>query len=245
MINKILKFAMVIIIALMVYTVTSYAFTMNASLSRPSVKVGEEVTYTIKLDEKVVATNFNVNYDSNTFDLVRSNTTGLNVAEKDGKIACIYADMGGVGTDTFEIILKAKKSKNAVSFSVEGAKFRAVNASTSYVGNQIVGIETSIKTDVIDNSVVENKVNDIANDIVNSVETNVIIPVNNIIINANTETKTNVVRPTNSVNTTDKTTSKENIPQTGESDLIIKLLVLSTLLIVVNKIRIDRLKDVK
>ena len=208
MTNKILKVGIVILIAMMLFTIDSYAFTMNPSLDKQSVKIGEEVTYKIKLNDKVVATNFILDYDNTAFELVKSNTTGLNVAEKNGKIACIYADIGGTGTDTFEIILKAKKNKNNVKFSIEEAKFRTASATTSYTDNQIDGIEKIVMATVSES---------IANSQTNSTYTN----------------------------TTDKTTSKENIPQTGENNVIVKLLVLFVLAIAVNKIRVNRLKDVK
>ena len=69
---------------------------------------GEEFIYTVNLSTSVVATNFNINYNSTYFELVGAVTPGLAVAKKDGKIACIYADINGVGTDKLQIKFKVK-----------------------------------------------------------------------------------------------------------------------------------------
>lgn len=214
MINKILKLIMLIIVAIMIFTVYTYAFSIEPSINNISVKPGEEIIFKIKANEKIVATNFKLNYDNEVFELVRSNTSGLNVAEKNGKIACIYADMSGVGTNNFEIVLKAKIANKSVNFALEDAKFRAVNAKTSYIGSQIDGIETIINVKTIDNT-----------------NTNTIV----------NETQ-NTVTNTNKDNTTSQDTK---LPQTGEKDVLIKLIILFVLLVLVNKIRLDRLKEVK
>lgn len=223
MINKVLKLVMFVIIGIMIFTVYTDAFSIEPSTNNISVKPGEEIIYRVKSDEKVVATNFKINYDNEAFELVRSNTSGLNVAEKNGKIACIYADMSGVGTDNFEIVLKAKMANKNVNFSMEDAKFRTVNAKTSYTGNQIEGISTIINVKTEENI----NTNTIVNEIENKVNTNEIInPITNNIV--------------------DNTKSEDPIlPQTGENDTVIKLIFLSILLILVNKIRLDRLKEIK
>ena len=138
--KKTLKILLISTIMLMILTVVSNAFTMQANVDKATIKVGEEVVYTIKLDEKVVATNFNINYNSTSFELVGSNTQGLNVAEKSGKIAAIYADLSGVGTDQLSIKFKAKAEITNAEFSIEDAKFRGVDKDTSYVGESIVGL---------------------------------------------------------------------------------------------------------
>lgn len=214
MINKILKLIMLIIVAIMIFTVYTYAFSIEPSINNISVKLGEEIIFKIKANEKIVATNFKLNYDNEVFELVRSNTSGLNVAEKNGKIACIYADMSGVGTDNFEIVLKAKIANKSVNFELEDAKFRAVNAKTSYTGSQIDGIETLINVKTIDNTNTNTIVNETQNTVTNS----------------------------NKDNTTSQDTK---LPQTGEKDVLIKLIILFVLLVLVNKIRLDRLKEVK
>lgn len=163
------------------------------------------------------------------------------------------------GTDTFEIILRAKATKSNANFSLEGAKFRGANATTSYTGNQINGIETTITTNIETTKPTNSEVNDVTNEQVNNIvepENNTIVNniVNNVIENNivnntinNNQNKVHINSITNSgTNTIDKTTSGENeLPQTGENNTILKLLILSILLIIVNKIRVDRFKDIK
>ena len=140
------------------------------------------------------------------------------------------------GTNEFQIKFKAKAKTDDANFSLEGAKFRAVDASTSYTGNQITGLETTVTTKVEKTQGTNTENNNVINE-----------QVNDTIDNSQSENKVHtntIVKP--GTNTTDKTTSGESeLPQTGESDMIIKLLVLSALLIIVNKIRVDRFKDVK
>lgn len=219
MINRILKLIMLIIVAIMIFTVYTEAFSIEPLVNNASVKPGEEIIFKIKSDEKIVATNFKLNYDNEAFELVKSNTSGLNVAEKNGKIACIYADMSGIGTDNFEIILKAKEANKNANFGIEDAKFRAVNAKTSYTGSQIQGIETIVNVKTVENNVH-------TNNILNETENNI----SNLVTN----------------NGIDNTTSQDNkLPQAGENSLLIKLIVLLIALILVNRVRINRLKQIK
>lgn len=218
MINKILKLIMLIIVAIMIFTVYTYAFSIEPSINNISVKPGEEIIFKIKANEKIVATNFKLNYDNEVFELVRSNTEGLNVAEKNGKIACIYADMSGAGTNNFEIVLKAKIANKSVNFALEDAKFRAVNAKTSYTGSQIDGIETIINVKTIEH------VN--TNTITNEIQNNV----NNLVTNSN---KDNTIK------------QDTKLPKTGEENILIRIIILFVLLIIVNKVRLARLKEIK
>lgn len=218
MINRILKLIMLIIIAIMIFTVYTEAFSIEPLVNNAYVKPGEEIIFKIRSDEKIIATNFKLNYDNEAFELVKSNTSGLNVAEKNGKIACIYADMSGIGTDNFEIILKAKEANKNANFGIEDAKFRAVNAKTSYTGSQIQGIETIVNVKTVENVHTNTVINETQNNISNVVTNN---NIDNTIIQDN------------------------KLPQTGENSILIKLIVLFILLILVNKVRIERLKQIK
>ena len=100
------------------YTISVNAFTMDVSIDKNELKVGEEIVYTINLDETIIATNFQINYNYSDFELIGSKTTGLNVAKKGEKIACIYADISGTGTDTFKTSFRATKETSKASFSI-------------------------------------------------------------------------------------------------------------------------------
>lgn len=139
---KTLRIVIIFIMAILLLTVPSNAFTMQMSTDKSEVKVGDEVVYTINLDEKVVAANFHINYNSSVLELIGSSSNGLDVAVKNGKVACIYADINGVGTNSFQIRFKAKAATTRATFSIENPKFRGINQDTSYVDGQITGLTT-------------------------------------------------------------------------------------------------------
>ena len=149
---------LLVIIAIIVTSViliknktTDSKFTVNINTETDSktVKVGEEVILTIKTNETIIASNFEINYDSESFKLEGSETNNFNVAEKNGKIACIYADITGTGTNEFKIKLTAiKETNDNAKFKIENAKFRAEGKDESYTGEQISGIDKEIKLKV-------------------------------------------------------------------------------------------------
>ena len=128
---------------------SKFTVSMSTEADSKTVKVGEEVILTIKVNETIIASNFEINYDSESFKLDGSETNNFNVAEKNGKIACIYADITGTGTNEFKIKLTAiKETKDKVSFKIEDAKFRAEGKDESYTGEQISGINKELKLKV-------------------------------------------------------------------------------------------------
>lgn len=122
-------------------------FKVDLSTNMNKVKIGEEIVLQIKSNEQVVATNFEIICDINSFELIGSETENFRVAEKDGKIACIYADISGKGTDSFKLKLKAKQETNS-KFSIENSKFRVVGQDESYVQENIQGINKKINIKV-------------------------------------------------------------------------------------------------
>lgn len=125
-----------------------FAVGMNMEANKKTISIGDEEILTLNFNEKIVACNFNIVYDSNVFTLIGSNTTNLNVAEKDGKIACIYADMSGSGTNKIGIKFKANKETSGSKFMIENAKFRAEGQEKSYTGTQISGIDKVLEVSV-------------------------------------------------------------------------------------------------
>lgn len=137
--KKVVKFIILaIILSLFMFQGTVQAFEITMTSEKSNLSEGDEFIYTISSSAKVVATNFMINYDSNSFELVGAVTEGLNVAVKNGKIACIYADMSGVGTDKFQIKFKVKDkiSSKDSSFTIEDAKFREVGQDESYTDSR-------------------------------------------------------------------------------------------------------------
>ncbi|MBQ2937737.1 MAG: hypothetical protein IJE05_02495 [Clostridia bacterium] len=126
-------------------------FTINISTEANSktVNVGDEVILTIKTNETIIASNFEINYDNEAFEVVGSETNNFNVTEKNGKIACIYADITGEGTNEFKLKLTAvKETSGKASFKMEDAKFRAEGQDESYTGDKISGIDKAFKLKV-------------------------------------------------------------------------------------------------
>ena len=142
---------MLISIALLI-TTTNAAFTMSMNIKSDSstIQVGDTATLTISVNEKIVASNFDISYDSTIFQLEGSATSNLSVAEKDGKIACIYADISGTGISEFKIKFKAlKTTTNGTSFKIDNAKFRAEGKEDSYTGEQISGLDNVVTAKVV------------------------------------------------------------------------------------------------
>lgn len=210
--KRALKILILMIVIIISYTITVNAFTMDASIDKNELKVGEEIVYTINLDETIIATNFQINYNYSDFELIGSKTTGLNVAKKGEKIACIYADISGTGTDTFKISFRATKETSKASFSIEDAKFRADGQKTSYTGNQIIG----------GTEVVEVKVN------------KVVLPEDN----TNNNTNNNVA------NGNDGSTSSDKLPQTGDNNMIIAIIIAGGIFVISRKIKLKKMKDI-
>ena len=129
--KKITKISVLIISIMMLLTITSNAFTAETSVTSHNVKVGEEITYTINLDSNVIAANFDIKYDDKNFELIGSNTTGLNVSKNGEVISCIYIDMNEQGTNEFAVRFKAIKKDKEATFSVENAKFRILGQQNS------------------------------------------------------------------------------------------------------------------
>ena len=140
----IVKISLIIITILMLLTINSHAFTATTSVDNDKIQVDDELVYKIKLDKKVIASNFDIIYDSESVELVESVTTGLNVAKKNGKIACIYVDMRQQGIDEFEIKFKALRRSKETTLSVENVKFRVVGQRQSYTLKNTQGLEEQV-----------------------------------------------------------------------------------------------------
>ena len=106
-------------------TISMATFTANMTFDEnpTSIEVGKDIKLKITTNETIVAFNCLINYDSSAFELVRSATQGLDVGITDGKVACIYADSQGIGTNSFEIEFKTIGQATGATFSVENPTF--------------------------------------------------------------------------------------------------------------------------
>ena len=183
----------------------AYELIMNKNLSSNSIQVGDEIIYSITLNENVVACNFQLNYDNTVLELIGSDTTNLNVAEKNGKIACIYADISGTGTNILKIKLKAKKSIKESNISMEDVKFRTVGSETSYTSEQIQGVSTPLNISILEK-------------------------IENTEKKDNTIVSNEIVSKDNTVVSSDATTKKDKLPNTGKKQTGYVFLIASILL---------------
>ena len=149
-----LMLSIILIISLLT-TISNATFTVNMNMEENSkiIELGETKTLVVSVNEPVYALNFNINYDSQVFKLIGSETENLNVEEKDGKIACIYADFAGIGTNEFKIKFEAIQETNGANFSIENAKFRATEQEESYKGNGITGLEQPLTLTVVNSEI--------------------------------------------------------------------------------------------
>lgn len=205
--KKILVSLTIMLLSIMLLiTNSNAAFSINTKIESNSdtIQTGETITLVITSNEKIIASNFNINYDNTILKLEGSKTSNLSVAEKDGKIACIYADISGTGTTEFKIQFKTLKetTSSATVLSIEDAKFRAEGKEESYTGESILGLNKEIS-----------------------------IKVEKVATKENSSDESNVKEETEKEIVEDKTTKKSNLPNTGKSTGLIILGIIILVLI--------------
>lgn len=131
-----------------IYNSTKSKLKVDFYADNKKINVGQEIILQIKTNKQIIATNFELIYNTESFELIGSETENFMVSKKNDKIACIYADITGKGIDTFKLRLKAIKETKA-NFEITNSKFREVDKEESYVQDQIQGINKKIKIQVI------------------------------------------------------------------------------------------------
>ena len=137
--KKVIGIFLVFILTLLILTNVCYGLNATLSVDKTKVKAGDEVTVTVTFSEKVVAVNFNIDYDSSCFKYIEGEN--INSAEKNENIACIYADSTLKGTNTFSVKFKALKEISSAEFSIEDAKIRVEGEEESITEEAISGLE--------------------------------------------------------------------------------------------------------
>lgn len=132
-----LKRIIIILMVSIMLPLVSKAFEINLSIDKENIKKNDEIVLRVKTNEKVIATNFEIDYNNKVFKFIEG--VNINAAEKDGKIACIYGDLTGKGEDEFLIKFKAIKSSKNSEFKIENKKFRSINKEESYTDENIIG----------------------------------------------------------------------------------------------------------
>ena len=149
---KILFFAVLIIF---INTISCFALNADVFMSSHDINKGDEVTLTVAFDNDVVATNFDISYDSEVFEFVKG--VDINAAVKDGKIACIYADSTLQGKNSFTILFKSIAEKENAVFEIENAKVRQKDSDESITGSNISGLSTPVSVKIGEEPVIENE----------------------------------------------------------------------------------------
>ena len=134
-------FLLLIISILIITTTNAASIVLNFTESKDSVEIGDEITLTIGFNEEIVAANFMINYDKDAFEIIKDETSNFKVADKNGKIACIYADISQTGTKSLSLKLKVVKATTA-EFSIEDIKVRQKGAVSSFTQEEIEGSNT-------------------------------------------------------------------------------------------------------
>ena len=127
-------------------------FEINTSIKDDlyNLQVGQEFVYVIDLNESIVGCNFNIVYDKNTIEFVKSETEGLNAAVNENTVSCIYVDLSQpqTGTKQLKIRFKALKDKDSTTIGITDAKFRAIEKETSYTENEISNLDNLVKISI-------------------------------------------------------------------------------------------------
>lgn len=218
-IKEIFMLVLILIISAAILNKVS-AVTLSTSQTPESVDSNSNFIVTLKLDKKVSAITAYVNYDSNLFTV----TENENVTKySDGVLSLSYANIGGTSDkDTFEINVTSKEvteQKNG-TFKI-----------TNIVLNTGDATDAKSLADVTLNVVVNPKT--IGTNTINDTNTNSIS--SNEAINSNTSNS-------NVINTADKTISSNKLAKTGESNVIVLVIISLIAIVVALKIKSNKFK---
>ena len=132
-----------LITSIVLITTSNAAFSLQMAITggTSTVKVGDEVEVTLTLTEATTACNFDINYNQEVYDFVKSGTTGLSAAVNGTKVSCMYVDMNLTGTTTLKVKFKAKAATSeATTFSLSDAKFCTEANEEGYTANNSITI---------------------------------------------------------------------------------------------------------
>lgn len=241
-----------LIVSVFLITTSNANFTvsMNIDGGSESKQIGENITYKVRLNENIVACNFDIKYDNKILEFVGSDTQNLNAAVNGNVVSCIYVDLAQQGTNEFKIKFKViAESKGQTNIGITNVKFRAKDKETSYVASDIQGVNETLKLTTVTKTNAENTViNDVVNNVVdnttdNNIDNNILSNnvIGNISNNANKNNQNNVVITKTDKNTIagssdDKTTATAKIPQTGLKETTGYLLMICAVLIILSGI---------
>lgn len=215
---------------------------MNIDGGSENKQIGESITYRVKLNENIVACNFDITYDNKILEFVGSDTQNLSAAVNGDVVSCIYVDIAQQGTNEFKIKFKViAESSGQTNIGITNVKFRAKDKETSYVASDIQGVEQILKLTTVSKTNVNNNLNNnVTGNISNNDNKSDKVIKNNSVI---TQTDKNVIAGSNK----DKTIATAKIPQTGLKETTGYLLMVCAILIILSgifKIKENNLKKI-
>lgn len=215
-----MKRILIVTICMLVFILSASTFSMgaftvnvtaNPELSKT--EIGGEINYTISFNEKIVAGNFDLEFNTELLEFVSSETTNLNIAMNNGKLSCVYVDISQNGTSDLKIKFKKKSSIGEPNIKFTNIKFRGKDKEISYTEKDIQIIIAKTEKEDVDNSNTSKKDDTSSN-----------IP----------EKNTTITTPNTSTTRKDNTlTTKTKLPNTGmEKTTIIAISFIVVLLVV-------------
>ena len=131
---KKVMFVLFIIMFIFAFNNVVYGLDLSSNTSNDSIKVGDEVTYTLKFDEPILTADFILSYDNSKLDYVGSKTENVefNNYEQENYIQFLYVDESGTGTDTIELTFKAKELTSATYVKLDNLNVHSKTENISY-----------------------------------------------------------------------------------------------------------------
>ncbi len=235
----------VILIAIISISTVSLGFSIDMEIDKKeNLKVDDELILTINLSEKIVGASFKINYDTNILKLLDKETKNLYVSENNRQIACVYIDMGDIGTDSLKIKFKVLNTdKTELNFSLEEAKFITLGNENSYSENDIIGISKTITIKKIsnDNNIGDNTNNDPNNNVNNNNNNGTNNNTSNTLNNSTNSNSTSNNNNNSNSNNKDNTTVNTYLPKTGTSDIIFVFIGITILSIIYFGIKLRKI----
>lgn len=150
--RKVIKGFIGIILMLFILGNSVQAASLKVNTNSNKIKVGEEITVKIAVDEKFVTTDFHLNYNKDCFEYITTKTDNTNIKghKENGYVLLVYADITGKGTKQIEVIFKAVKETTEAVFSVDNVNM--VTSDGKQQNSSITGTSESITVNTSKNA---------------------------------------------------------------------------------------------
>lgn len=230
--KKIIRDLLLCIIFIFILSTTVHAMNINIETNPRELKVGDEITVKVILDEPVVTSDFKLKYNKDEFKFIDSNTNYLNTKDymNYGYVNSVYANTEGKTTKEFEFKFKAIKETEEATFEIN-----EINCATAE--NKIYddsNLDQDYKSEKVKVIVKSQEENNSGNDSNNS--NNEKNDSNN---GSNNDSKQNI-----NGKTEDSTQANKVIPFAGRNTIVIISIILLIVLAIILKKKINWLSKV-